>query len=42
MIYLIGGHGVDPETTPGEYSGMYRHEEKILDALYILAVNPTR
>jgi hypothetical protein len=28
-------------TTPGEYSGMYRHEEKILDALYTLAVNPT-
>jgi CubicO group peptidase (beta-lactamase class C family) len=42
MIYLIGGHGVDPETTAGEYSGMYRHEEKILDALYTLAVNPAQ
>ncbi|MBC7621997.1 MAG: serine hydrolase [Aeromicrobium sp.] len=40
MIYLIGGPGFDPETNRGDYSGLYRHEEKILDALYTLAVNP--
>lgn len=40
MIFLIGGPAFNPETYFGEYSGMYRHEEKILDALYTMAVNP--
>ncbi|MBL0125255.1 MAG: serine hydrolase [Betaproteobacteria bacterium] len=34
MIYLIGGPGFDPDTNPGKYSAMYRHEEKILNAIY--------
>ena len=34
MIFMIGGPGFDPETTPGRYSGKYRYEELILDALY--------
>lgn len=41
MVFLIGGSAFDPETYAGEYSGMYRHEEKILDALYTRVVNPT-
>jgi CubicO group peptidase (beta-lactamase class C family) len=36
MIFLIGGHGFDPETYPGTYSANYRHEEKILTALHRL------
>jgi CubicO group peptidase (beta-lactamase class C family) len=42
MVFLIGGSAFDPETYIGQYSGLYRHEEQILDALYTLAVNPTR
>jgi CubicO group peptidase (beta-lactamase class C family) len=34
MIFLIGGPGFNPETYRGEYSSLYRHEEKILDAMY--------
>jgi hypothetical protein len=38
-VFLIGGSAFDPETHAGVRSGMYRHEEQILDALYTLAVN---
>jgi CubicO group peptidase (beta-lactamase class C family) len=38
MIFLIGGPGFDPETNPGSYSSLYRHEEKILTALYRYAI----
>ena len=38
MIYLIGGPGFNPDTNPGKYSAMYRHEEQILNALYVNAV----
>jgi CubicO group peptidase (beta-lactamase class C family) len=34
MIFLSGGVGVDPETTPGQYSAFHRYEERILSALY--------
>jgi CubicO group peptidase (beta-lactamase class C family) len=40
MIFLIGGPGFDPETNPGKYSSLYRHEEQILDALYRQVVAP--
>jgi CubicO group peptidase (beta-lactamase class C family) len=40
MIYLIGGPGFNPDTNVGKYSAMYRHEEQILDALYVHAVKP--
>jgi CubicO group peptidase (beta-lactamase class C family) len=36
LIYLVGGTGVDPELRLGKYSGLYRHEEEILTALYRL------
>lgn len=38
IIFLIGGPGFDPDTYPGKYSSMYRHEERILSALYRYAV----
>ena len=38
IIYLIGGPGFDPETNPGRYSAMYRHEEQILNAIYKRAI----
>ena len=38
MIFLIGGPGFDPDTYPGKYSSMYRHEEQILDAIYRRAI----
>ena len=38
MIFLIGGPGVDPETTRGKYSAQYRYEEKIHTALYRHAI----
>jgi CubicO group peptidase (beta-lactamase class C family) len=38
MIYLIGGPGFDPESNKGKYSAIYRHEEKILTALYRYAI----
>ena len=34
MIFLSGGVGFDPGTTPGNYSALYRYEERILSALY--------
>ncbi len=42
MIFMTGGPGFNPDTTRGEYSGMYRHEEKILDALYTAAVQRSK
>ena len=38
MIFLIGGPGFDPETNPGSFSSFYRHEERILTALYRRAI----
>ncbi|MEO8100982.1 MAG: serine hydrolase domain-containing protein [Betaproteobacteria bacterium] len=38
MIFLIGGPAFDPDTNPGKYSSMYRHEEKILTAIYKRAI----
>lgn len=40
MIFMTGGPGFDPDKYRGEYSGLYRHEEQILDALYTGAVQP--
>ena len=34
LIFLSGGSGFDPDTTPGQYSALYRYEERILNALY--------
>ena len=34
MIFLIGGVSFNPDTNPGKYSALYRHEEQILDAIY--------
>lgn len=34
MVFLSGGCGFDPDTTPGEYSHMYRFEERILSGLH--------
>jgi len=42
MIFLIGGPGFDPATYPGSYSSLYRHEEKILSALYNGALRTRR
>ena len=38
MIFLVGGPGFDPATTPGKYSAHYRYEELILSALHRRAV----
>lgn len=38
MIFLIGGPAFNPDTNPGKYSSLYRHEERILDALYSRAI----
>ncbi len=38
LIYLHSGTGFDPDTNPGRYSALYRHEEEILDALYEFAL----
>lgn len=37
-IFLVGGPGFNPETTPGQYSSMYRYEEQIIDALWREAI----
>jgi CubicO group peptidase (beta-lactamase class C family) len=34
MVYLTGGPGFNPETTPGTYSSALRYDEKIRTALY--------
>ena len=34
MIFLSGGPGFHPATTPGKYSAFYRYEEQILSPLY--------
>ena len=41
LIFMTGGPGFDPETYPGTYSSFYRHEEKILSALYRRAIMGT-
>jgi CubicO group peptidase (beta-lactamase class C family) len=38
LIVLIGGVAIDPEKNRGAYSGLYRHEEKILTALHKRAI----
>ena len=38
IIYLIGGPGFDPETNPGRYSALFRHEERILTEIYRRAI----
>lgn len=38
LIFLIGGSAFDPETHPGHYSAFFRHEEKIMTALYRRAI----
>lgn len=38
MIFLSGGPGFDPDTTPGSYSALHRYEERILSVLYERAV----
>jgi CubicO group peptidase (beta-lactamase class C family) len=34
MVFLSGGPGFNPETTPGKYSAFHHYEERILTALY--------
>ncbi len=34
MIFLSGGPGFDPATTPGAYSALQRYEERVLSALH--------
>lgn len=34
MVFLSGGPGFNPETTPGVYSAFHRYEERIMSALY--------
>jgi hypothetical protein len=38
MIVLVGGVARDPEKYPGKFSAMYRHEERLLSALYRRAI----
>jgi CubicO group peptidase (beta-lactamase class C family) len=38
LIVLIGGVAVDPEKHRGAWSGLYRHEERILTALWRRAI----
>ncbi|MBK8321184.1 MAG: serine hydrolase [Betaproteobacteria bacterium] len=38
MIVLVGGVARDPEKFPGKYSAMYRHEERLLTAVYRRAI----
>jgi CubicO group peptidase (beta-lactamase class C family) len=42
MIFMHGGPGFNPETNLGKYSAMYRHEEEILNALYVNAVQAVK
>jgi CubicO group peptidase (beta-lactamase class C family) len=41
VVFLVGGPGFNPETTPGKYSSMYRYEEQIIDALWRGAIKAT-
>ena len=34
VVCVIGGTGFDPAKAPGEYSSLFRHEERILTAVY--------
>lgn len=38
LVFLVGGPGFDPESARGRYSGFFRHEERILTALYRRAI----
>ena len=38
MIFMLGGPGVDPEKNRGKYSSLFRHEERILTALFRRAI----
>jgi CubicO group peptidase (beta-lactamase class C family) len=38
LVMLIGGSGFDPDTYPGAYSSLARHEERILTALHRRAI----
>ncbi|MBL8519479.1 MAG: serine hydrolase [Betaproteobacteria bacterium] len=38
FIFLVGGPAADPDTHPGAYSGFYRHEERIMTALWTRAI----
>jgi len=38
MIVLVGGVARDPEKFPGKYSAHYRHEERLLTAVYRRAI----
>jgi N-acetyl-anhydromuramyl-L-alanine amidase AmpD/CubicO group peptidase (beta-lactamase class C family) len=38
MIFLHGGPSFDPDTYPGQYSALFRHEERILSTLYQHAI----
>ncbi len=38
MIVLVGGVARDPERHPGKYSAHYRHEERLLTAVYRRAI----
>jgi CubicO group peptidase (beta-lactamase class C family) len=42
MVYLSGGPGFNPETSPGAYSSTFRYEEQIRTALYRHALRGTR
>ncbi|MBL8311834.1 MAG: beta-lactamase family protein [Burkholderiales bacterium] len=41
VVFLSGGVGFDPATDTGRYSGFYRYEELILDALWRVARSET-
>jgi len=38
MISIVGGVAIDPETTKGRYSSLYRFEERVLTALHRHAI----
>jgi CubicO group peptidase (beta-lactamase class C family) len=38
MVLMTGGPGFNPDSYPGSYSALYKHEEKILTALYKRAI----
>lgn len=40
LIVLVGGVGANPETQPGTYSAHYRHDERLLSALWRGALRP--
>jgi CubicO group peptidase (beta-lactamase class C family) len=34
IVFLVGGVGFDPQTTPGSYSSFHKYEEQIMTALW--------